>query len=108
MAVIVVFVLLGVGLLLLGLSRRTQMDAGLPSGRVLSQDTLGRWRAAESLYDPVYDLTGRPDYLVAEGDRLIPVEVKSGRAHAGPRLSHRLQLAGDCRPGEGGFGRRPA
>jgi CRISPR-associated exonuclease Cas4 len=108
MAVIVVIVLFGFGLLLLWLSRRAQIDAGLPPGRVLSQDTLGRWRAAESLYDPVHDLTGRPDYLVAQGDRLIPVEVKSGRAHAGPRLSHRLQLAAYCRLVEAVYARRPS
>jgi len=108
MAVIVVIVLFGFGLLLLWLSRRAQIDAGLPPGRLLSQDTLGRWRAAESLYDPVHDLTGRPDYLVAQGDRLIPVEVKSGRAHAGPRPSHRLQLAAYCRLVEAVYARRPS
>src|SRR3990172_10932248 len=108
MAVIVVIVFFGSGLLLLWLGRRAQTYAGLPPGRVLSQDTLGRWRAAESLYDPVHDLTGRPDYLVAQGDGLIPVEVKSGRAHAGPRLSHRLQLAAYCRLVEAVYARRPS
>jgi CRISPR-associated exonuclease Cas4 len=108
MAVVVVCALLGLGLLLLWLSRRAQIRAGLPSGRVLSQDTLGRWRSTEALYDPVDDLSGRPDYLVAQGDRLIPVEVKSGRAHAGPRLSHRLQVAAYCRLVEAVYARRPS
>ncbi len=116
MAITVVLVLLGLGLLLLWFSRRAQLGAGLPSGRVLSQDTLpfgmrsaiGRRRAAELLYDPVLDLTGRPDYLVGQGDRLVPVEIKSGRAHAGPRLSHRLQLAAYCRLVEAVYARRPS
>jgi CRISPR-associated exonuclease Cas4 len=107
MAVVIVLLLFGLGLLLLWLSRRARIEAGLPSGRVLSQDTLGRRRGDDSLYDPVHDLAGRPDYLVAQGDRLIPVEVKSGRAHAGPRLSHRLQLAAYCRLVEAVYARRP-
>ena len=100
--------LLGLGLLLLWLSRRAHRSAGLPSGRLLSQDTLGRWRSGETLYDPVLDLAGRPDYLLVQGDRLIPVEVKSGRAHAGPRLSHKLQLAAYCRLVQAVYARRPA
>jgi CRISPR-associated exonuclease Cas4 len=103
----VVLALLGVGLLLLWLGQRARRAAGLPPGRVVAQDTLGRRRAGESLYDPVLDLAGRPDYLVEQGDRLIPIEIKSGRAHAGPRLSHRLQLAAYCRLVEAVYARRP-
>jgi CRISPR/Cas system-associated exonuclease Cas4 (RecB family) len=106
--VAVVLSLLGLGLLLLWVSRRVQSGTGLPSGRVLSQDTLGRRRASETLYDPVLDLAGRPDYLVAQAGQMIPVEVKSGRAHAGPRLSHKLQLAAYCRLVEAVYARRPA
>lgn len=102
----VVFLLLGLGLFLLWLARRTR-PAGLPAGRIVAQDTLGPRRTGETLYDPVLDLAGRPDYLVEQGDRLIPVEIKSGRSHAGPRPSHRLQLAAYCRLVESVYARRP-
>jgi CRISPR-associated exonuclease Cas4 len=99
--------LLGLGLLLLWLAERTRRAAGLPAGRVVAQDTLGPRRGGESLYDPVLDLAGRPDYLVEQGSRLIPMEIKSGLAHAGPRPSHRLQLAAYCRLVESVYARRP-
>lgn len=102
-----VFLLLVFGLLLLGLARRTRLATGLPPGRIVALDTLGPRRAGESLYDPVLDLAGRPDYLVDQGERLIPVEIKSGRSHAGPRTSHRLQLAAYCRLVESVCARRP-
>jgi CRISPR-associated exonuclease Cas4 len=102
-----VLLLLALGLLLLWLARRTRLAAGLPPGRVIAQDTLGPRRAGQSLYDPVLDLAGRPDYLVEQGERLIPLEIKSGRSHAGPRTSHRLQLAAYCRLVESVYARRP-
>jgi CRISPR-associated exonuclease Cas4 len=95
------------GLLLLWLARRARRAAGLPPGRLISQDTLGPRRAGESLYDPVLDLAGRPDYVIEQGDRLIPVEIKSGRSHAGPRHAHRLQVAAYCRLIEAVYARRP-
>jgi CRISPR-associated exonuclease Cas4 len=93
--------------LLLWLSRRARRAAGLPPGRLISQDTLGPRRAGESLYDPILDLAGRPDYVIEQGDRLIPVEIKSGRSHAGPRHAHRLQVAAYCRLIEAVYARRP-
>ena len=99
--------LLALGLVLLWLARRARLAAGLPPGRIVAQDMLGPRRDGESLYDPVLDLAGRPDYLVEKGERLIPVEIKSGRSHAGPRRSHRLQLAAYCRLVETVYARRP-
>jgi len=43
-----------------------------------------------------YGLTGRPDYILEEGDELIPVELKSGRQPKGPLFSHIVQLAAYC------------
>lgn len=106
MAGLALALLLG-GIVLLWISARTRAGVGLPAGRILSQDTGGDRRVGEPLYDPVLDLTGRPDYLIEHSGRLIPVEVKSGRSFAGPRLSHRLQLAAYCRLVEAAFARRP-
>lgn len=103
----VVLILLVLGLLLLWLARRMRHAGGLPAGRVIAQDTLGSRREGETLYDPVFDLAGRPDYLVEQGSRLVPVEIKSGRSQAGPRPSHRLQLAAYCRLVEAVYARRP-
>lgn len=98
---------LAFGLLLLWLAGRIRRATGLPGGRVVSQDTLRHRQAGETLYDPVLDLAGRPDYLVEQGDRRIPVEIKSGGAMAGPRPGHRLQLAAYCRLVEAVYARRP-
>jgi CRISPR-associated exonuclease Cas4 len=42
------------------------------------------------------DLTGKPDYLVEQNGKIIPVEVKSGRAPEAPYDSHIYQLAAYC------------
>lgn len=43
-----------------------------------------------------YGLSGRPDYVLLEGDRHVPVEVKTGRTPRGPLFSHILQVAAYC------------
>lgn len=103
----ILLVVLVVGVLLIWLGRGQRAAAGIPEGRILSQDVLGRAQPGETMYDAVLDLAGRPDYLVEIDGRLIPIEVKSGKAHAGPRRSHRLQLAAYCRLVEAVHARRP-
>ncbi len=43
-----------------------------------------------------YGLSGRPDYVLLEGDRHVPVEAKTGRTPRGPLFSHILQVAAYC------------
>jgi CRISPR-associated exonuclease Cas4 len=62
---------------------------------------------AELLVSERYGLRGRPDYVIAEGDHLIPVEVKTGRTPKGPLFSHILQLAAYCLLIEEKYGRAP-
>jgi len=101
------FLLLGLGLLLLWLARRGRARSGLPQGRVVYTDT-GSWsRLERPLFSREFSLTGKPDYLVADGADIIPVEVKSGQAPAHPYLSHVLQLAAYCLLVEECYGRRP-
>jgi len=86
-------------LVLLWQSNRTQKTAGLPGGRVIYTDTRAWGSKVESpLYDGMLGLTGKPDYLVEKNGRIIPVEVKTGRApHGGaPYDSHIYQLAAYC------------
>jgi CRISPR-associated exonuclease Cas4 len=83
-------------LLLLRRARAQRREAGLPPGRVVYADT-GAWaRCEEPLFSPRYRLTGRPDYLVEERGRVIPVEVKPSRVAPAPYPSDVLQLAAYC------------
>ena len=93
------------------LATRQQKVAGLPAGRVIYSDT-SRWAAVEKpLYDAVLGLAGKPDYLVetgeAEGDPIIPVEVKSRHSGQAPYDSHIFQLAAYCLLVERQLGQRP-
>jgi CRISPR-associated exonuclease Cas4 len=88
-------------------SSRQRKEAGLPGGRVIYTDTRGWGKPERPLYDAALGLTGKPDYLVQNGDRLIPVEVKSGRAPDAPYDSHIFQLAAYCLLVEGHYGKRP-
>ncbi len=88
-----------VGLALLWLARRLRARSGLPTGRVVAAD-VGPWRRLDRpLFSRRHGLTGRPDYIVADGADLIPVEVKSARAPARPYASHILQLGRLLPPG---------
>jgi len=88
-------------------SSRQQRAAGLPGGRVIYTDTRAWGKVEKPLYDNRLMLTGKPDYLVEQNGRLIPVEVKSGRAPQAPYDSHIYQLAAYCILVEKTMGRRP-
>ena len=90
-------------------SSRQRQGSGLPGGRIIYEDTRGWGRVEKPLYDPELELTGKPDYLVEQGGRIIPVEVKSGRAPAaGPYDTHIFQLAAYCLLVERCLGKRPS
>ena len=96
-----------IALALLWQAARRQKAIGLPAGRVIYADTR-RWGPLEEpLYDSELGLTGRPDYLVAEKDQIIPVEVKSSRVSAAPYDAHIYQLAAYCLLVQRQFGKRP-
>ena len=94
-------------LVLYFIAGRKRRSAGLPGGQVIYTDT-GAWEKVEKpLYDPVTEISGRPDYLVRQGKLVIPVEVKSGRTPESPYDSHIYQLAAYCLLVEREFGKRP-
>jgi CRISPR-associated exonuclease Cas4 len=96
-----------IALVLFWIASRQRRAAGLPAGRVIYADT-NQWRKVEKpLYDSLVGLTGRPDYLVEQSGRLIPVEVKSSRVSQAPYDGHIFQLAAYCLLSQRTFGKRP-
>ncbi len=77
-------------------SSRRRREAGLPAGRIVYTDTQTWGEVPKPFYDAQLGLTGKPDYLVEQDGKVIPVEVKSGRAPANPYDSHIFQLAAYC------------
>ena len=94
---VIALILLLIGGLAWWLARRMRAASGLPGGRVISADT-SRWLpASRPLFSNQHGLTGKPDYVVREGQKVSPVEVNSSRApEGGPREGHVLQLAAYC------------
>ncbi len=102
-------ILLFLALLIWLLSQRVSKATGLPAGRVVYTDMGGWGRLEKPLFSQRLRLTGKPDYLVRDGDGYVPVEVKSGRAPAGgPYESHVYQLAAYCALVAEAYGRRPS
>lgn len=96
------------GAALLWISGRQRRATGLPAGRVVYRDH-NKWGKIETpLYDPTFNLTGKPDYLVENSDGIIPVEVKSSRLKSTPYDSHIYQLAAYCLLIEQAFSIKPA
>ena len=88
---------------------RQRQATGLPAGEVIYVDT-GDWRRNDRpLFSSEHQLTGKPDYLVADGRETIPIEVKSTRLYGDdPYDSHKLQLAAYCLLVEDTTGKRPS
>jgi CRISPR-associated exonuclease Cas4 len=96
-----------IALVLLFISGYQRRSAGLPGGRVIYTDTRA-WGAVEKpLFDTHLGLTGKPDYLVEQNGKLIPVEVKTGRTPEAPYDSHIFQVAVYCLLVHKTCGKRP-
>ena len=83
-------------IVLLWQANRQRKALGLPGGNIIFADTQSWVPVKESLYSVHHGLTGKPDYLVESGNKIIPVEVKSTRISQGPYDSHIYQLAAYC------------
>ena len=100
-------ILLLIAIILFWQSNRQRKQTGLPGGRVIYTDT-GQWgRVEKPLYDASMRLTGKPDYLVERNGKVIPIEVKSGKAPDAPYDSHIYQLASYCMLVHKTMGKRP-
>lgn len=94
-------------LLLLFVSGRQRRAAGLPGGRVVYTDTRAWGEVEKPLFDAELMLTGKPDYIIEDNGKYIPVEVKTGRTPDAPYDSHIFQLAAYCLLVERTYGKRP-
>ncbi len=99
--------LLFLALLFFWQSNRQRSEAGLLGGRVIYTDTRGWNKLEKPLFYAALGLTGKPDYLVEQNGKIIPVEVKSGRAPEAPYDSHIYQLASYCLLVDKTYGKRP-
>jgi CRISPR-associated exonuclease Cas4 len=96
------------GLILLVWVMLNRRSSGLPGGKVIYTDTRGWGKPEKPLYDPDLGLAGKPDYLVEQGGKIIPVEVKTRRAgDSAPYDSHIYQLAAYCLLVQRVLGKRP-
>ena len=106
-AILIAFLVFLLGLSLFWFSRQKWKQAGLPSGRVVYADP-GLWgRPEKPFYYSGLGLTGKPDFVVNQKGRLLPVEVKSSWAPPTPYDSHILQLGIYCLLIEKTTGKRP-
>jgi CRISPR-associated exonuclease Cas4 len=101
------WLLLCLALVLIGAALIMRRRTGLPWQRVVFSDTGGWRRPSDPLIARRYGLVGKPDYLMARGRELIPVEVKPGRQAREPYLSDIMQLAAYCLLVEEASGVRP-
>lgn len=88
-------------------SSTQRKEAGLPGGRIIYTDTRSWGKVEKPLFYPALELTGKPDYLIQQNGKIIPVEVKSGRAPDAPYDSHIYQLAAYCLLVEKTYNTRP-
>jgi CRISPR-associated exonuclease Cas4 len=74
-------------------ARSLRQRSGLPQGAIIYEDAGGK--ASRVLVSQRYSLRGKPDYILNDGGRVIPVELKSGAVPRSgrPHRSHVLQLA---------------
>jgi CRISPR-associated exonuclease Cas4 len=105
-AYISIFFLL-IGLILFKVATRRKWQAGIPAGRLIYSDTNQYWKVEKPLFDPALRLTGKPDYLVKQGNQVIPIEIKSRSSPRAPYDSHIYQLAAYCLLVQHEYGNRP-
>lgn len=96
-----------VALVLFFILSRLKKSMGLPAGRVIYSDTHDWLKVEKPLFDPDLRLTGKPDYLIEQGNLVIPVEVKSRNSPSAPYDSHIFQLAAYCLLVQHEHGKRP-
>jgi len=64
----------------------------IQNGKIIYSDLN---KKSETLFSKRYMIAGKPDYIVNQNGRYIPVELKTGNSKS-PKINHILQLAAYC------------
>lgn len=97
--------LIVIALLILRRSGSQRKTLGVPAGSVTYRDT--QERPGKLLTSERHGLRGRPDFLIEQGNTLIPIEVKMGKTPERPYRGHVMQLIAYCVLVEETYGLRP-
>ena len=103
----ILFLLPAVILLLLAVTIILTRKRGLPKGTLIYDDLAHDGTPVRPFFSKHYGLTGKPDMIIRDGNRIIPVELKHTPGRDRPFPSHMLQLAAYCLLIEENFGIRP-
>ncbi len=82
------------GLIFLWFINRKEKSFGSPMGERVYSDS--DYSPGEVLYSQSLPLVGKPDYIIREGNKYIPIEVKTGKTPSEPYTSHTMQLMAYC------------
>ena len=72
--------------------KKTKEKYKIQQGKITYNDLIA---PAKPLFSKKYMIAGKPDYIIKNNSRYIPVEFKSGN-HSYPMKNHVLQLAAYC------------
>ena len=72
----------------------------IPEGKITYSDLN---KPAKAFFSKKYMLTGKPDYIIKSKNKLVPVEVKTGKNNQ-PKKNHIYQLAAYCHLLEENYG----
>lgn len=103
--------LLGASFFLYDVLKHRQIANSLRAHYKLGKDTIEYTDTMDEgvklLESKNHNIRGRPDYIIKQKGKIIPVEVKTGRIPKGPHFSHILQLAAYCLLVEENYQQRP-
>ncbi len=81
---------------------------GMPGGKQVYDDLTPFAKEPQVLFSERYHLSGKPDAIFEDANRLVPVEIKSGKAPRQPYPAHVTQLMAYCLLIEAVYERRPS
>ena len=103
--ILIAFILVLLGIILLVIFQLRLSSLGSLQNKTISVDK--KINPGLTLYSETLNLVGRPDYLIRENEKIIPVEVKTGKTPAFPHRNHVMQLMAYCYLVEENWGVRP-
>jgi CRISPR-associated exonuclease Cas4 len=99
--------LIALALAVLGFALWLRGRTGVPWTRIVRSDVGTELVLDRPLFSRRYQLTGKPDYLLEQRGRYIPVEVKPSRHATTPYDADLMQLAAYCLLIEEVYGQTP-